>query len=88
MLSQNALAKMGLALGALHRLQTISVTMFPEPFVNVDENKKAIELLGAHCVTLQQIEVRWHRKDGNEYRAASMRDGLIRGQWAYKPSLG
>ena len=78
---------MGQALERLHRLHTISVTIFPEPLMIPQENIKAIHVLSAHCDTLRRVEVRWCRRDDEGYHYAATRQELIRGRWAYKSTL-
>ncbi|GJE95484.1 hypothetical protein PsYK624_116690 [Phanerochaete sordida] len=82
-----ALAQMGAAVRGLHHLHTLSVTLFPEPMPSPAENRRAIQLLGEHCDTLRHVEVRWMRRDGDEYREVALGSELLRGQWTYSQSL-
>ena len=88
LLHQSTLNSISIYIAALSALDTLSLTIYPEPVRDHAENASAIQLLFDACVTLQTVELRWCRKDRvGETCHVMSRDELIRGRWAYRPPV-
>ena len=82
--AQDILTRMGPTLNSMHGLHSLSVCLYPEPFVHEKEARRAMDVLRGLGNSFQWLELGWHVWTPDVgYRPASRGHQLLRKRWAF-----